>query len=401
METFIHDSHCLTQEGVRVALWSVATLKEFLKDTFLKKAGHTPEILTIHPFFNLNFFPGMNDVPRVYADVFRFALELYSLQTLERFRGMIKDTTNNLEAVRWYHTLLQMEVASLGQKEGWQVQLELPYNKDTNNRSDVVLSRDGIRIEVDATALRLSERGRKKQAYDNWLTTLSIQFGVNIVGQIGVPWCEGAKKERQWIHNVQRILLSVCRSGLSVIVESPKGGNLVFSKAAYGKTGMATIRDAYVREDIWKRIRATLNKKNTQVSGNVVWLRIGEYAGLWYGSQYRDMTLEEKVENLSPLLQTELESFPHIAGVVLSPGILPIYYPEVQTPCKVFSSEGSIALRCLLPGYCMREVIIIPRQDMGADALILAAIYEHEEAWLDWALQQAGYPPFYMLVREQ
>src|SRR5258707_566566 len=102
-----------------------------------------------------------------------------------------------MESVQWYHTLLQLEVASLGQKEGWQVQLELPYNNGTNNKSDVVLSRDGIRIEVDATSLRLSERGRKKRRYENWLTHMSIQFGVNVVGRIGEPWRAGKKEEQQ------------------------------------------------------------------------------------------------------------------------------------------------------------------------------------------------------------
>ncbi len=122
---------------------------------------------------------------------------------------------------------------------------------------------------------------------------------------------------------------------------------------------MANIHDADINEDIWDRIRRALGDKNEQASVNSVWLRMGEYAGLWHWSRYRSMTLEEKLSSLSPMIQTALESFLNIAGVILSPGILPVYYPEVQTPCKFPSVDGSIALRCSLPGYCTRESIII------------------------------------------
>ncbi len=36
LETLIHDSHCLTPQGKQVAVWSIAILKELLKDRFLR-----------------------------------------------------------------------------------------------------------------------------------------------------------------------------------------------------------------------------------------------------------------------------------------------------------------------------------------------------------------------------
>jgi hypothetical protein len=250
LETLIYDSHCLTPQGKQVAIWSIAILKEQLKDRFLVNAQQASEIITIYPFFALNFFPGANDVPRVYADVFRLALQLDLLQSLERFGGILRALRTSLQAVLWYHTLLQFEVASLAQKAGWQVQLELPYHNGTNNKSDVYVSKGETQLLIDAVAIRMSESRRKKQAYDNWLTQSN-------------------------------------------------------------------------------------------------------------------------------------------------------YHHEVQNPGKISSSDGSIALRCSLPGSCIRETIIIPRQGMEEDSLALAAIYEHEYTWLDWALQQAGFPPFHTHVREQ
>lgn len=148
-------------------------------------------------------------------------------------------------------------------------------------------------------------------------------------------------------------------------------------------------------------MRGTLLDKNKQAFNNSVWIRMGDYAGLWHWSLYSKMTLEEKLNNFSPIIQATLESLPNIAGVILSPGILPIYYPEVQHSSNFSSVNGSIALRCSLPGHCARESIIIPRKGMGADALEFIALYEHEDTWLDWALLRAGKPPFHMLVQEQ
>jgi hypothetical protein len=400
LKTLIYDSSCLTPQGKRVAVSSIAILKEFLKDKFLVNAQHAPEILTIHPFFALNFFPGVNDVPRVYADVLRLALQLHLLQSLERFGGILRSLSRNLEAVQWYHTLLQFEVASLAQKKGWQVQLELPYNNGTNNKSDVCLSKEETQLLIDAVSIRMSENGRKKKTYDNWLAQMSIQYGINITGRIGEPWIGTREEELQWVQNVQKTLFSVYRSGIFAVVYSPNGGSLEFSRAAYGKTGMANIHDADINEDSWDRIRRALGEKNKQAFGNIVWLRMGEYAGLWHWSRYRNMTLEEKLSNLSPMIQTALEGFPNIAGVILSPGILPVYHPEVQMPGKFSSVDGSIALRCSLLAHCVRESIIIPRRGMDADAFELMALYEHEETWLDWALAQAGHPPFHTLVQE-
>ena len=400
LETLIYYSHCLTPQGKQVAIWSIAILKELLKDRFLVNTQQAPEILTTYPFFTLDFFPGVNDVPRVYADVFRFALQLYLLQSLQRFGGILRSLRMQLQATQWYHTLLQFEVASLAQKEGWQLQLELPYNNGTNNKSDVCLSKGETQLLIDAVCVRLSESGRKKQTYSNWLTHMSIQYGISITGRIGEPWLDGRKEEQQWVQKVQRTLFSVYQSGLSAIVYGANGGSLECSRAAFGKTGVATIHDANGHEDIWDRMRTALHRKNEQAFSNSEWLRMGEYAGLWHWSRYRTMTLEEKLNNLSPIIQRALESSPHIAGVILSPGISPVYHPEVQTPCKFSSVDGSVALQCSLPGYCTRESIIIPRKGSDAEALELAALYEHEHTWLDWALQQAGHPPFHTLVQQ-
>jgi hypothetical protein len=214
LETFIYDASCPTIPGKRVALWSISLMKACLKDAFLVQAQQAPEILTLYPFFSLNFLPGANDVPRVYAEVFRFALQLWSLQPLARFGGILRALRTSLQSVLWYHTQLQFEVASLAQQVDRQVQLELPYGNGAGNKSDVCLSRGQVHYPVEAVTLRLSESGRKKRLYADRLFNWSVQFGVDIVGRLGEPCSGGAKAERRWVQQALSTLVSVRKTGL-------------------------------------------------------------------------------------------------------------------------------------------------------------------------------------------
>lgn len=229
---------------------------------------------------------------------------------------------------------------------------------------------------------------------------MSQLHGIDITGRLGEPWRGTREEEQHWVQNVQRTIVSVRQSGLVAVVQSPNGGSLTFSRAASGKRGMARIVGTEINEDLWDRLGRALGEKNEQASGNLVWLRMGEYAGLWHWSGYREMTLEEKVQNLSPLVQAALASLPHIAGIILSSGIEPDLAPGGQLPSTFPRGDGAIAVHCALPGSCSRESIIIPRSGMSADAYTFAALYEHEVTWLDWALRQAGHPPFHDLVQD-
>ena len=257
-----------------------------------------------------------------------------------------------------------------------------------------------LTAECALDACLAPEYGRKKRAYADWLSNWSIQFGVDITGRIGEPWSGGTKEERQWVQQALNTLVSVRNTGLIAVVSSPNGDSLTFSRTLPGKIGTAALHDAESREDIWDCLRTALSEKNKQALGNLVWLRMGEYARLWHWSRYRMMKLEEKVQGLTPLGQATLASLPHIAEVILSPCIEPDYAPGGHTPGTFSSVGGAIVVRCALPGSCIRESTIIPRGRMDADAHVFAAFYEHEDAWLDWALQRAGHPPFHELVQD-
>jgi hypothetical protein len=113
--SLIEDSQCLTLSRLRVARWAVATLQRTLGSDFLQRAATAPGA---HPVFSLGFWPGANDVPWVYANLFQLAaqIKLLTRARSKDWRKVRQDMTTDLQEIRWIHSLLQLELAGLGLK---------------------------------------------------------------------------------------------------------------------------------------------------------------------------------------------------------------------------------------------------------------------------------------------
>src|SRR5207245_1805789 len=79
-----------------------------------------------------------------------------------------------------------------------------------------------------------------------------------------------------------------------------------------------------VEARILDRLIAILQDKNRRAEGSVtpVWVRLDEFAGLWKFTRFQGMTLAQTLDFFTGVLQKALVLFPHLAGVLLSPGVL-------------------------------------------------------------------------------
>jgi hypothetical protein len=140
---FIHESRCLTPDGRHIALWAVNILQRALGDDFLQRAADsvakravTTELEPgIHPIFSLGLWPA-NDVPWVYANLIQLAAQITLLGLPGANFRRVRDTLRrNLNPINWASVLLQMEIAGLGLRAGWTIQLEPPLG--TGRYADV------------------------------------------------------------------------------------------------------------------------------------------------------------------------------------------------------------------------------------------------------------------------
>ncbi len=398
--SLIEDSQCLTPSGQSVARWAVDTLQRTLGSDFLQRAGAAPGA---HPVFSLGFWPGANDVPWVYANLFQLAAQ-FELLTQSRSKdwGKVKQAiSSNLEAVGWIHCLLQLELAGLGLRAGWQSRFEPKL--DNGHLADVCLTREGNQLLVETVSMRMSTHEQEALAFfrtlAQQLSLLEMQYAVHISGSLGTPL--SAEESRQWLQEIGSVARSVAQNGIIRLVSNQTGGRLEISREQ-PTLETTKLEGDPVTEDGWGRLVARLNDKARQAKGaGPVWVRLEEISGLWHFTPLQGMTLQEKLGVLLPDLQKELASFPDLAGVILAPAILWAGNAAPERLSARIEREGGIALRSPLPGYRVRESIIVTRAGQAReDARIFADWYEQEATWLDWALEQMGHPPFHTLVQE-
>lgn len=102
----IYDAECLTPQGREVALRAVATMRRFLGADFTQRAKAAQ-----YAIMSDRFWP-INRVAWVYANLFQLMaqIELLGLRAAPLRRTM----RQNLQSESWTHSLLQLEVGTLG-----------------------------------------------------------------------------------------------------------------------------------------------------------------------------------------------------------------------------------------------------------------------------------------------
>lgn len=130
------DSRCLTPAGLHVAQWAVSVLERTFGSDFLQRA-----VPRAHPVFSMGFWPGLNDVAWVYANIFQLAAQIEILTRAESHdvHLVLLEMSQDLQESRWIHSLLQLELASLGLQTGWSSQFEPKLS--TLNSADLCLTR--------------------------------------------------------------------------------------------------------------------------------------------------------------------------------------------------------------------------------------------------------------------
>lgn len=156
----LYDSRCLTPEGQQVALWAVETLRQALEDTFFQKTATSLS----HPIYSLGLWPGSNDVPWVYANLFQLAAQLRLLNLPDvHFEEIAKAMSTSKQAHAWVHSLLQLEIAGLGLKAGWDILFEPRHF--TGKRADVSLNNGATHLLVETRSMGPSRSMRSASAF--------------------------------------------------------------------------------------------------------------------------------------------------------------------------------------------------------------------------------------------
>lgn len=394
----IYNSRRLTPAGKDAVRWARGTLQRTLGDDFIQKAAEAP---SPHPIFDLDFWPAY-DLPQAYANLFQFAAEIELLQSKEGWSKVHDALRGDFRRGSWTSSLLQLEVASLGLKDGWHIELERPLPND--GKTDVVLAKEPTKILVETKALFLSGPEQESEAYfysmREILLALAWKFGVRITSDnIGSPLSSHA--QTQWIEVIKAAASKTERDGETRIVQGPGGRQLKIAREAT-VPGISPLASSPVETDVGRRLFFLLRDKNEQYEGaGPAWVCLGDYGGLWQSSSLRGKSLSEKLDILTPYLQARLALFfPNLAGVIVSPGKGAAGNTPIEPLNMPIERNGGIAISCLMPERNqMRESIIVTQGGTFTEqARMFAELYQREKNWLDWALKKLRKPRFEELV---
>jgi hypothetical protein len=385
----IEQSPVLTPEGRVAAHRAVASIRRALGEDFLQRALAIPGG---HPIFSLGHWPA-NQVIWVYVNLFQLAAQF---ELLRRPRSQLWKVTRSLQAnfdpTNWTHGLLQLEVASLGLQAGWHTLFEPALG--TGRLADLRMDNGSATLLVETTSLGFSVLEQRALAFFHSLTfrvlEIEMRHNVHLSGQL----CDVTSPETvaEWFQKIEVAAAATAGDGISRSVSGPAGG-LVQVSGQLPTEESVRLNGALVETDPLRRMVARMRDKANQTEGaSPVWLRIEDLAGLWM--MLSEMTLEQKLVMLTPILQSELDPLPHIAGIVLSPGATWSTASVAEFVRETWRAEGATALRCPLPGHRERETLIVPRSgSLQVASTPMIDWYAREEHWLNWALEQLGFPP--------
>jgi hypothetical protein len=321
------------------------------------------------------------------------------IELLDNIKGWSKfsrDVSKNLG--HFDHAMVQLEVAGLARRDGWEVSLE----PDTHGQrsTDVSLTRGGEEMFVEVKGFHLDSTTSYYLSVGRRLNDLLFQ----IAFEFGT-WTKCHLTDDVTTLNLtdlkDRLRVAAAEaveSHSDVTVDVGPHGELIVGPGPPedGMLHSYEIRHA----DEPGRIAAQVQKKAEQGRGvEPLWLRFNESSRFWGLATLHD-TPERVHEIVAGRLIDELKDFPHVAGVMFSAPPLLSYNSgpfEVETVKRRAWSFVNLQYQ-----HQYRESIIArgrhEKFDQQSDYWM--DWYRNESTWLAWAHRQLGLPDLESIFEE-
>jgi hypothetical protein len=377
-------------------------LHSFLGDDFLQRV-RTARVdhALLSPALLTSLWP-MLDSRRVYEDLFRLAAQLSVCIPLSKhWRKVQTIMRQSFDQTSWTHCLIQLELAAFAQRHGWTCEFEPMLN--TGTPGDVRLDNGARIIAIEVTSVGMSvpeqEAAEFFHSMSMRLLHVELQHGVVVRGDVGdvVP----PEERGHWIKDIEDAARATEEDGLERFVPGPAEGAVWVSPEAL-RPGETHLQGPGGATDILARLNARISLKGRKTAGSgATWIRLQEHAGLWLSMLQAHMSFKERVVAIVPHVRSMLDPFPHIAGIILSPGLLWRNIEPMEQTINSSDIPGVVALRRPVAQARMRETVIVCRSSqIDPEAGAFVDFYGQEDGWLEWALEKLGRPKLDALFQQ-
>lgn len=346
---------------------------------YMAKQGRLPDELSLATY-----------LPAAFAGLLELVLRLRVLKAVAGIAPVRKDLAEDLREERMQHSAIQLEVASLGLRSGFDVAMEARLSR-VGNPVDVRLRFPSATIGVETFAVLKDEGTRDAERYIHELRMrldeICWPLGVDIDGALEVR-LDGDDTDR-WLGEIESAARTAVATRRPQLVDWPSAAVTVVPAGAVQRTSFTGPME---RGAGWPRLVSILQTKARQAArSGARWLRVDVKDGMFQLTDWSQMDLQRKLSVLADHLPGALDGADWLAGVVITSGACQVAGEIDEAQAE--DPHGGHALRRRLALGRARETFIVPLRavDVVTGALWFD-LYDREALWLDRELVVAGLP---------
>lgn len=320
-----------------------------------------------------------------FTEIMELALRVDLVGHLPGFADARNEVRGDRRVERAQHFSLQMEIAGLASRCGWDLSLE----PGTPVPADIMIDADQGQLVVELKVLRPSAQAISNGAQIDKAFTLlrEAAFGADVCvgGRMEtVPNDTGIEAATEWIRTN-----AACARGGGAVPDFADHGMRLTLRQHDRPIGLRGPTEA---EDALRRLLAGIvGKADRMQASGAEWLRVDALTGIWAFTAWGCSPMRQKMPMLAEAIRNMFDGAPPIAGVIVCSGASLFPGQVNEEHCEL--DDGSIGLRYAIAPMRAREAIIIPlREDGIHTARSWVQMHESEQDWLAWALAKAGLP---------
>ena len=386
----------LSEAGRAAARWAVDRLEQALGGSWLARHYEAHRRLPDPLLRYANNRTSLHRLLGLSTRIDRFADEPSLRKVLTALKATPDDAT-------WRHCLLQLEVARAGVATGAAASFE-PRIPGRPGRGDVLLRWDDETQMVETSALSRADRARSWEDYERAIRKLlhAAAFEGFLRVEVSMRDHPDADEASTWVDNALCAARRAARSGISIVVEND-WITATFTPDS-NSPGITWFEGAPHFRDASARMRRMLRDKIRQTAGaDNVWLRIDDHDSLFIFTDWARSPLPDRIDRITDAIRDVPNAaadaitldHDHIAGVVLSFGLLTTAEPPDAAQNQTARAEGAALLRRTLAPHLSRDTVIVAfttAHERSVERWRNA--YDTEASWLDEDLDARGFAPF-------
>ena len=300
--------------------WALGQMRATLGDAWVERCwqaeGRVPGELLMASGYTVAF-----------GFLLEWALRLHLLQDLAGMGYLRRALRKHLDQAWRRHAALELEVAALGLRVGYDVRLE-GKRAGSGRPVDVTLGRDGADFTVEAFALLLDAESAGAGRYDHHvageLLRIEARHGVSFAGSLHLRL--GDEELAAWLQDVEEAAAQAVTTGTTQVLAT-RAGDLRIRPP--GDASPTQLTYPITEAAGWPRTVARLQQKAEQArASGATWLRADLLDGIWWASSWSREELPDKTSTMAGLLREALadDEVPGRRGRLEQPlpGIVPL-----------------------------------------------------------------------------